>query len=312
MLRNFYRRIMEKLMRKYRVEIIDDITLSQSRQFALKPITVILLSLLLFGSIVIGTSSIIVFTPSIREHIPGYLDPGFVEDQNLVKDQLTLIERRIREQDTIIKSLRQLAGIEGDSLQEILAKNLEASRNTPEAVNSSPINSPPVESPTPEKVVPPPDKEPQQITEPAIINQSKSPETVLPIIRTSNRSPLLNLFRPLKGKNSQGFNKADLHYGVDIVADEKTLIHSAADGFVVVSEFSDASGLMMMIQSQSDIVTVYKHNSRLLKKVGDYVYAGEPIAVIGNSGENTTGPHLHFELWYKGQPIDPSNYIQFH
>ncbi len=320
MLRNFYRKLLEKLTRKYRIEIIDDVMLSQSRQFAIKPITVIFLSLLLFASIVISTASLIIFTPSIRQNIPGYLNPAYTAEQNKLLDQLTLIERRIHEQDTIIKSLRQLAGIEGDSLKEEMVKNLDSAEQIRESEAKEnklleaetaklAAEKAEAEAETNIEVSDPPTVE---VVEQPLIQEQKPQKNRTPAVRASYHSPLLNLFLPLSGTKLKGFSKENQHYGVDIVADEKAFIRSAADGFVVVSEFSDESGLMLAIQSRNDIVSIYKHNSRLLKKVGDYVYAGEPIAVIGNSGENTNGPHLHFELWYKGQPIDPSNYIQFH
>lgn len=305
MLRNLYRQLVEKLTRKYRIEIIDDITLSQSRQFALKPITVIVLSMLLFVSIVAATASLIIFTPGIRKNIPGYLDPQYTEQQNKLLDRLTLIERSVREKDTIIKSLRLLAGLEEDSLATNLRERLnQMPQRQPAPTQRTP--APPVSQP------PSPSSEEASEAADPVQSQPAPPAQVVPVVKASQRSPLLHLFPPLKGENRKGFNPEAYHYGVDIVADEGAVIHATADGFVVVSEFSDESGLMMTIQSEGDVLSIYKHNSRLLKEVGDYVYAGEPIAIIGNSGENTTGSHLHFELWYRGQAIDPVNYIQFH
>ncbi|RMG27856.1 MAG: hypothetical protein D6730_06260 [Bacteroidetes bacterium] len=306
MLRNFYRKLVEKLTRKYRIEIIDDITLSQSRQFALKPITVIWLSLLLFFSIIVGTASLVAFTPSVRKHIPGCLDPQVAETQKKLLDRLTMLERRVSEKDTIIKSLQLLAGVEGDSARLRMLHSLEAAREAMPA-QVRPAASPSAVEPAPQPAA--------ESANPASETPEPEPRVIIrtvPVVKASSRSPLLNLFPPLKGEKRLGFDPEKKHYGVDIVADEKAVIHAAADGFVVVSEFSDESGLMITIQSADNVLTIYKHNSRLLKQVGDYVYAGEPIAVIGNSGENTSGPHLHFELWHNGQAIDPINYIQFH
>ena len=101
------------------------------------------------------------------------------------------------------------------------------------------------------------------------------------------------------------------HYGVDIVAPADEPILASLKGTVILSTWTLGTGNIIQIQHENDIITVYKHNSMLLKKSGDVVKAGEPIAIIGNSGELSTGPHLHFELWYKGIPVNPEKYIKF-
>jgi murein DD-endopeptidase MepM/ murein hydrolase activator NlpD len=101
------------------------------------------------------------------------------------------------------------------------------------------------------------------------------------------------------------------HFGIDILAPRNTPIKSALDGWVVQSDWTLETGNTIGIQHENNIITFYKHNSVLLKKVGSYVKAGEAVAIIGNTGEMTDGPHLHFELWYKGNPVDPADYINF-
>ena len=99
--------------------------------------------------------------------------------------------------------------------------------------------------------------------------------------------------------------------GIDLVAKEKSRISSVLDGTVIVSHWTSETGYVIAIQHKNDYISLYKHNSLLLKEVGDYVNAGDHIAVIGNSGELSSGPHLHFELWHKGTPVNPENYISF-
>ncbi|MEM7654583.1 MAG: M23 family metallopeptidase, partial [Bacteroidota bacterium] len=137
------------------------------------------------------------------------------------------------------------------------------------------------------------------------------PEESYEAVRMSDKPLLMNLFPPLDGEVRNGFDLQKQHYGVDIVAPEKTLIKSVAEGYVVMAEYSEDNGWVIGVSSRDNVVSFYKHNSRLLKKVGDYVVSGEPIAVIGNTGENSTGPHLHLEIWHKGTPLDPVNYIRF-
>lgn len=116
---------------------------------------------------------------------------------------------------------------------------------------------------------------------------------------------------PVYGSISSSYDPSIGHYGVDILASKNTTIKSIARGVVIGSDWSTDSGNMITIQHPNNIITIYKHNSVLLKKVGSYVNAGEAIAIIGNSGTMSDGPHLHFEMWYDGAPVDPQNYISF-
>jgi murein DD-endopeptidase MepM/ murein hydrolase activator NlpD len=118
-------------------------------------------------------------------------------------------------------------------------------------------------------------------------------------------------FAPLNGYITSTFNPREEHFGVDIVGPENEAIKATLEGTVIFASWTNDNGYVIQIQHPNNIISVYKHNSALLKKVGDYVKAGEPIAIIGNSGENTSGPHLHFELWYNGIPINPQEYIIF-
>lgn len=118
-------------------------------------------------------------------------------------------------------------------------------------------------------------------------------------------------FTPLEGEISQSFRPEDGHFGVDIVAPENAGINSTLDGTVIFASWTSDAGHVIQIQHTNNLVSVYKHNSVLLKKVGDRVDAGEPIAIIGDSGEYSTGSHLHFELWQNGKPINPQQFINF-
>jgi murein DD-endopeptidase MepM/ murein hydrolase activator NlpD len=118
-------------------------------------------------------------------------------------------------------------------------------------------------------------------------------------------------FTPLKGIVINGFDAAKQHYGVDVAGKKDDIIKSVLDGTVIFSNWTLETGYIIGIQHQHNLISVYKHNSALLKKLGDYVKAGDPIAFIGNSGELSSGPHMHFELWYNGNPVNPKDYIPF-
>jgi len=116
---------------------------------------------------------------------------------------------------------------------------------------------------------------------------------------------------PVLGPVSAIFDRSINHFGVDILAPKNTAIKSISEGVVIASDFTLDTGNTLMIQHADNVISVYKHNSALLKKIGDKVSAGEAIAIIGNTGTMSDGPHLHFELWYDGKPVNPENFINF-
>jgi murein DD-endopeptidase MepM/ murein hydrolase activator NlpD len=119
----------------------------------------------------------------------------------------------------------------------------------------------------------------------------------------------LHFFTPLKGVISQGYDP--VHPYIDITAPAGSVVKATLDGTVIYAGWSQDSGNTIQLQHSDDIVSIYKHNEKLLKKVGEKVKAGTSIALVGNTGDNTTGTHLHFELWHKGETVDPTMYIKF-
>jgi murein DD-endopeptidase MepM/ murein hydrolase activator NlpD len=120
------------------------------------------------------------------------------------------------------------------------------------------------------------------------------------------------LFSPVTGGIvTQKFDAKTAHYGLDIVAKKDEPVKCVADGTVILSSWTNDTGHIIAVQHQNNLISVYKHNSVLLKKTGSFVRAGEVISVIGNSGELTSGPHLHFELWHNSNPIDPEIFVSF-
>ena len=120
----------------------------------------------------------------------------------------------------------------------------------------------------------------------------------------------MHFFCPLKGVISQGYDPS-IHPFIDITAPANSMVYATLDGTVISSGWTDDAGYTIQIQHVNDIISIYKHNQKLLRKVGDKVTAGEPIAIVGNTGTLTTGEHLHFELWYRGEAVDPTKYINF-
>ena len=116
---------------------------------------------------------------------------------------------------------------------------------------------------------------------------------------------------PVIGETSAGFNRNSQHYGIDIIAPKGTPIKSITNGVVIFSDWTMKTGNTIVIKHDNDLISVYKHNEKLLRHSGDVVKSGEAIAIIGNTGELTSGPHLHFELWYRQKPLNPKKFIRF-
>jgi len=121
----------------------------------------------------------------------------------------------------------------------------------------------------------------------------------------------LQFFTPVKGIITGEFSPADGHFGVDLVAGPNEVVKAVLDGTVTMSTWTLETGYVIQIQHDYELISVYKHNATLFKSVGEKVAAGDAIAIVGNSGELTTGPHLHFELWHDRVPLNPADYIVF-
>lgn len=135
----------------------------------------------------------------------------------------------------------------------------------------------------------------------------------MPSVSSSNTISLVDqlFFVPINGLVTNHFNADKKHYGVDVVAQADAVIKATADGTVVFADWSYEGGYVIGIQHHSNILSIYKHNATIMCREGDMVKAGDAIAVLGGGGSTSTGPHLHFELWFKGTPLNPEDYISF-
>ena len=231
--------------------------------------------------------SIIAYTP-VRTFIPGYPDAlsKRAAIQNAIKvDSLESVIFRWELYSENLK--RVIAGEEAVKIDSILLNSAKAS------VAAADISS--------------------LLKKDSVLRQTVMEEEQFNISARSHRDlPIEGVlfFTPLKGVVSQGYDPA-IHPYIDITAPAGSVVKAALDGTVIFAGWSDDAGHTIQIQHDGDIVSIYKHNEKLLKKTGDKVAAGAPIALVGNTGEMTTGTHLHFELWHKGETVDPTKYISF-
>lgn len=205
-----------------------------------------------------------------------------------------------------------------DSLEEIRAANevyIKAFQNRLEANVQTADDLPPEVETTKETTIEVEDNEADEI-----LRREVEMNKIGQVARQGNTggvvakgTPLEQMYftSPLSGEISARFLEPKNHYGTDIIAPKNTPVKAVMDGWVISSDWTLATGNTIGIQHTNDVITWYKHNSVLLKKAGAYVKAGEAVAIIGNTGDLTDGPHLHFELWHRGKAVDPEDYIQF-
>ncbi len=240
------------------------------------------------------TVLIIVATP-LKEYIPGY---GDVSSRN------ELIELRIKSD-----SLEQLSAANDKYIQNInnvINGNVSSEKPAPpEKVENNNVSTKNLDAVAPE------DGElraEEERKEKFLVKNKKNEGGSSSI---NNKISDFYFFTPLKGNITSVFNVKANHYGVDIVAAKNEPVKATLDGVVIISDWTADNGYTLSIQHTNNLISVYKHNSILYKKVGNFVKAGDVISVVGNTGELSKGPHLHFELWYNGIAVNPKDFINF-
>ncbi|MBK8581775.1 MAG: M23 family metallopeptidase [Flavobacteriales bacterium] len=282
--------LLRKLRNKYRAVLINESTYEERFSFRLSRFNVILLALLLFtlhGLFVLG---LIIFTP-LKEYIPGYSNQKVKLNAYRAMTTADSLDQALKVRDAYINNLRN-----------VLSGNLPADS----ATLAVPLSHPPTAA----------DLKPS-IADSLLRAKVREEEAFSVHAERGNGVldhlglPGLLFFPPMRGIVTSTFNSAEGHYGIDIVTKADEAVKACLDGTVILASWTSDAGYVIQIQHSLDLVSVYKHNAVLLKKVGSQVKAGEAIAIVGNSGEYTTGPHLHFELWSGGKAVDPQTYIAF-
>lgn len=280
----------DKLRNRYRLVVLDDSSFEERASFRLTRFNVYLLVSAVLVVMVIFIFSLIAFTP-LREYIPGYGDLNLQREFIVLQMKTDSLNRLVGQQEKWIMNLRNILQGSVDTARQPAVKK--------EAVKYDTINLDRVPE---EDLKFREEMEREQKYELTFSGRQKKGGITL---------WQLNFFPPLKGYVTNGFNAADDHYGIDIVAPLDEPIKNILDGSVILSTWTLETGYVIGIQHDHNLVSFYKHNSVLLKKTGNFVKAGDAIAIQGSSGELTSGPHLHFELWHDGAPVNPEDYIIF-
>lgn len=270
---------------KYKLTIVNENTLEEILELHVSKLNGV--SWLLTASLLIFlvAALIIAFTP-LRNYLPGYMNSG------------------IRAQ-VVTNALR------ADSLQQVVARQGMYIMNIQDILSGS-VKADTVQSIDSLTVLRSDSLMERTRQEEEFIRQYEETERYnLTAVNANQTASRLIFYRPTRGMMSAGFNPDNRHYGMDIAANPNESVLATLDGTVIMAAYTAETGYVIQIQHGQDFISVYKHCGSLLKEEGDMVKGGEAIALVGNTGENTTGPHLHFELWHKGRAIDPSKYIVF-
>lgn len=292
------RSLMEKLRDKYRLVIMNDDTFEEVTSLKLTPLAVyVSLSSLIVGTAILVTM-LIIWTP-LKRYIPGYGD--FTRDSEIAEltGKVADLENEIEAHRLYNENFRKLLTGDVQGLTEEDVKKQGQPENPADTL--------------PHDVDRIPEDE-QLRSAVATGSFTADPAAIQAPLSTLGRDvPLAQLFfmPPVSGDITAGYDLKKSHFGVDVSAPKNTAVKAVADGSVISAGYTVETGYSIAVQHPNNVVTIYKHNSVLLRREGDLVKAGEAIAIIGNSGENSSGPHLHFELWHKGRAVDPVLYINF-
>lgn len=285
------RKLIHKLRNKYKLVILNDETYEEKISLRLSRMNVFVVTGTITILLIVLTTMLIAFTP-LREYIPGYTDVSLYERihklQNLTDSLEVVVQQRGRYMDNIRLILQG-----GDTLVDY-----------PEYLDDTMLDY--------ENIVITPSVE-DSLLRMEIEEQGKY-KLLYGGGEIQTESKALRsyaFFMPLRGVVTSKFNPAERHYGIDIVAVGQEAIKATLDGVVVLTGWTLETGYILVIQHHHDLLSVYQHNSVLLKEKGSFVRAGDPVAIVGSSGKLSTGPHLHFEIWYDGVPVDPAEFIAF-
>lgn len=284
----------ERLKHTYRLVVMNNETFEEVGSYRLSLLNVYVLLSTLVVLVGILMWMLITYTP-LKRYIPGY--SGEVGNQQELVFQLSQklekLEIESAHAQTYIESMRRMITQDVDTLVE-----------EPEAKTTN-IDEERYSLPSEDELYV---RDEIKIDDIAQIAQN----WVRPVNYLSGK-PLeqFHFISPVSGEVLQGFSREKRHLGVDVIAPKNTAIRAVLDGYVFFADWTLETGNVIGIQHANNTISFYKHNSVLLKEEGSYIKAGEAVAIIGDTGTKTSGPHLHFELWHNGQPVDPTVYISF-
>lgn len=280
------KRIKKKLLDKYRLVILNEDTFEERLSFKLTRLNVFVLVSLSSIFLVVFTLMLIAFT-SLKEYIPGYSSTALKNRATELHFKTDSLQQVIVLNERYYGSIKKVLQGEVSTVDFNKDSIIEAVKLEISEVDLNPIQ------------------------EDSILREKVDKEDKYNLFESASSSANFVLFPPVNGTVSEPYNLKDKHYAIDLVVPKDTPIKATADGTVIFAEWTASTGYVIILEHSHGLISVYKHNAALTKVQGELVKAGEVIATSGNTGELSTGPHLHFELWNDGYPINPSNFIDF-
>ncbi len=278
--------IKRKLLHKYRLVILNENTFEEKISFKLSRLNVFVSGSLFIIGLIGLTTLLIAFTP-LREYIPGYSSTKLKRQATELTYKTDSLVRTLNYTNRYLENVRMVLRGEVENNEMNRDSLFEQFKLDPSSLDLSPIR------------------------QDSMLRAEVALEDKYNLFERSTDGSSLVFFPPLNGIISQEYDAQIKHYAVDIVAPKDSPIKAIADGTVIFAEWTADTGHVIIIEHKEGLLSVYKHNGSLSKAQGDMVNSGEVIASVGNTGEFTTGPHLHFELWNNGVPINPTDYIDF-
>jgi len=283
----------EKLSQEYRLVAMKQDTFEEVRAYNLTLKSIYLIAAGILGLTCLLCILLISFTP-LRKLIPGYGDIREHKEIYQLYTQIEAMEEELESHRTYSESFKRILVGDAETEEQIQSE-------IPETIPDSLLNISRIKE----------DSLLRSEIEQDLKSQNQSSRTNKGAFAQNLSLEQMLFIPPISGSISEGYMPDKKHYGLDVMAPKNTPIKAIMDGFVITSDWTLETGNTLGIQHANNVISFYKHNSALLKKSGDFVKAGEAIAIIGNTGTLSSGPHLHFELWHDGKPVDPSKYIQF-
>jgi len=275
-----------KLINKYRLVIINEDTFEEKATFRLTRLNVFVFGGLFSAVLIVGTFFLITVTP-LKEYIPGYESTQLKKDATQLVYKADSLEQVLKVNNVYISNIREILTGEVSEVNFDKDSVLQSFIQHDDSLDLGPSDA---------------DLE---------FRQDVETEDRYSLFDEATKNTGIVFFAPVSGTLTDKYNAKDKHFAVDIAVEMGTPVKTVADGTVIFADWTVETGHVIIVEHMQGFLSVYKHNTSLHKEQGDLVKMGEVIASAGNTGEFSTGPHLHFELWNEGYPVNPLNYIDF-
>ncbi|NNK81897.1 MAG: M23 family metallopeptidase [Flavobacteriaceae bacterium] len=280
------RKLAKKLLHKYRLVVLNEETFEEKFAIKLTRLNVFVIVTLSAILLIFLTTILIAFTP-LKEYIPGYSSTALKQKATRLNYKVDSLEQTLVINQQYLESIKRVLKGDVNTIEFNKDSILQAAELDISEFDLSPSK------------------------EDSLLREKVDKEDKYNLFESATSKVSFVLFTPVTGTISEGYNPKEKHYAVDIAVAKDTPVKAVADGTVILAEWTTQTGYVIIIDHGNGLISAYKHNVSLTKEQGELVKSGEVIAISGNAGEFTTGPHLHFELWSNGYPIDPTTFIDF-